>query len=518
MTTKVKNEEHEVRSPEELTALYEVASTVGATLDLRRALYDVLGILAKRADMRRGIITLLAPDKDMVQVEVAYGLSEEAIRRGRYRLGEGIIGRVMESGEPIVVPHISEEPKFLDRTKSRSRDRSKDISFLCIPLKSGKKVIGTLSVDRIFKSQAQLDADLRFLTIIATLIARTAVNLENLNREKERLRRENERLTQALADKYTISNIVGNSNKMKEVFYLIKQVSSSTATVLIRGESGTGKELAATAIYANSPRANAPFIKVNCSALPTSLVESELFGYVRGAFTGAVRDKPGRFELADGGTILLDEIGSIPLESQGKLLRVLQEREVERVGDIKSRKVDVRIIAATNRNLEQAMTEGEFREDLYYRLNVFPIFLPPLRERPTDILLLADHFIEKLAQKHQKDVRRLSTSAIDALASYHWPGNVRELENFIERAVLLSTDGVIHAHHLPPTLQTAEHTATTVSTSLAEAVAKVEKDFIADALKSARGNVAEAARILKSTERIIRYKINRYDIDSHRYR
>ncbi|MBW2061806.1 MAG: sigma 54-interacting transcriptional regulator [Deltaproteobacteria bacterium] len=513
-----KNNEPEATSPEELTTLYEVAKAVSATLDLRQALYDVLDILDRRMDMHHGMVTLISPDEDLVQVEVAHGMSVHAARRGQYKLGEGITGRVVETGEPMVVPHISEEPLFLDKTHVRRQRPDEDTSFLCVPIKSGTKVIGTISADRIFQGETALGADLRFLTIIASLIARIAVNLGTLNREKERLRRENLRLTQALADKYATTNIIGNSNKMREVFHLIEQVSGSTATVLIRGESGTGKELVASAIHYNSPRAKGPFIKVNCSALPSSLMESELFGHVQGAFTGAVKDKPGRFELANQGTLFLDEIGSVPIEVQAKLLRVLQEREIERVGGIKPRKVDVRIITATNRNLEQAMEQGEFREDLYWRLNVFPIFLPPLRERPTDILLLADHFVEHYAQRHQKDVRRLSTPALDALTSYHWPGNVRELENCIERAVLLSTEAVIHAYHLPPSLQTAEASATEISTSLDKAIAKVEKDLITDALKSSQGNMAKAARILQSTERVIRYKVKKYGLSPRRFR
>jgi len=518
MTDNKKGNPAEAATTEELAALYEVARAVGGTLDLRQALYDVLDILARRMDMRRGMVTLLASEGDQVQVEVAHGMSADAAARGRYKFGEGITGRVVETGEPIVVPRISEEPLFLDRTRTRKQDLDHEISFLCVPIKSGTKVIGTISVDRVFKSEAACDADLRFLTIISTLIARAAVNLEALNRERRELEKENQRLTQALTEKYATTSIVGNSNKIKEVFRLIEQVSGATATVLIRGESGTGKELVASAIHYNSPRSRGPFIKVNCAALPGSLIESELFGHVKGAFTGAHKDKPGRFELAGGGTIFLDEIGSIPIEAQVKLLRVLQEREVERVGDIKTRQVDVRVIAATNRDLEQAMGQGEFREDLYYRLNVFPIFLPPLRERPTDILLLADHFVEKYASLHRKDVRRISTPAIDALSSYHWPGNVRELENFIERAVLLSTDGVIHSYHLPPTLQTAEGSATVPSSSLDEAVARVEKDLISDALKSSQGNMARTARLLKTTERIIRYKIKKHGLNPSRFR
>jgi len=505
-------------SPEQMAALYQAALAVGGTLDLRQALSDVLDILADRLGMLRPTVSILAFEADEVQVEVAHGLSAAAMRRGRYRRGEGITGRVLETGRPMVVPRVSEEPLFLDRTGVRGRNYNRDISFICVPIVSENRVIGTLSVDRIFQNEDALEADLRLLTIIATLIARTAVKLEAVNREKELLRQENERLSQALADKFAPSRIVGNSNKMKEVFYLINQVCRSTATVLIRGESGTGKELVATAIHYNSPRAKGPFIQVNCAALPESLVESELFGHVRGSFTGAVKDKPGKFELADGGTIFLDEIGSIPLDAQAKLLRVLQERSLERVGDIKTRAVDVRILAATNRDLESALATGAFREDLYYRLNVFPIFMPPLRERPTDILLLADHFVEKYARIHKKDVRRLSTPAIDALMAYHWPGNVRELENCIERAVLLCNEGVIHSYHLPPTLQTAEESDTTTSGSLDDILAKMEKDLITDALKSTRGNMSQAALALQTTERIIRYKVKKYGLNPKRFR
>ncbi|MEW6262345.1 MAG: sigma 54-interacting transcriptional regulator [Thermodesulfobacteriota bacterium] len=505
-------------SREELTALYEVACAVAGTMDLRQALAEVLEILVKRLGMSRPTVTLLAPEGDEVQVEAAHGLSSEAVRRGRYKRGEGVTGRVLETGEPMIVPNIGADPLFLDRTKSRRQGREKEAAFLCVPIKSDHKVIGTLSADRPGGNQGALEADLRLLTIIATLVARTAVKLEAVKRDQELLRQENERLSLALADKFSTSRIVGNSNKMKEVFHLVNQVSASTATVLIRGESGTGKELVATAIHYNSPRAKAPFVKVNCAALPTSLIESELFGHTRGAFTGAIKDKPGKFELAHGGTIFLDEIGSITLEAQAKLLRVLQERELERLGDVKPRRVDARVLAATNRDLEAAMAQAAFREDLYYRLNVFPIFMPPLRERPTDVLLLADHFVEKYAGQHGKDVRRLSTSAIDALMAYHWPGNVRELENCIERAVLLTTEPTIHAYHLPPTLRLAEHTATTPAASLSDVLEGVEKDLIADALKSARGNMAQAARMLKSTERIIRYKVTKYGLNPRRYR
>jgi len=274
----------------------------------------------------------------------------------------------------------------------------------------------------------------------------------------------------------------------------------------------------ANAIHYNSLRSSQPFVKVNCAALPGNLVEAELFGYERGAFTGANKQKAGKFELANKGTIFLDEIGSLILESQGKLLRVLQEKELERLGSTKVIKVDVRLIAATNIDLAEAVEKGSFREDLFYRLNVYPIYMPPLREREADLLLLADYFLEKYAREYGKDIKRISTPAIDALTRYHWPGNVRELENCIERAVLLCENQVIHSYHLPPTLQTAEDTGTQRVFSLEDAVSRFEKDLLIDALKSSRGNMRRAAKALETTERIFGYKIKKYDINAKQYR
>ncbi|MCI0488995.1 MAG: sigma 54-interacting transcriptional regulator, partial [Blastocatellia bacterium] len=274
----------------------------------------------------------------------------------------------------------------------------------------------------------------------------------------------------------------------------------------------------AHAIHYNSPRAKKPFIKVSCAALPDTLIESELFGYEKGAFTGAQARKKGRFEMAEGGTLFLDEIGDLNLSTQVKLLRVLQEREFERLGGLESIKVNVRLIAATNKDLEKEIAEGAFREDLYYRLNVFTIFVPPLRERKPDLMLLADHFLEKYGLEHGKNIKRISTPAIDMLTSYHWPGNVRELENCIERAALVCEGQVIHGHHLPPTLQTAAESGTITRLSLVTAVESYEKDLILDALKTTRGNLARAAKLLDTTERIMGYKVKKYAIDYRRFR
>jgi len=302
------------------------------------------------------------------------------------------------------------------------------------------------------------------------------------------------------------------------VYDLIARVSKSDATVLIRGESGTGKELVAHAVHYNSPRATKPFIKVNCAALPEGVLESELFGHEKGAFTSALAQRKGRFELAHSGTIFLDEVGDFSPSTQIKMLRVLQEREFERVGGTETIKTNVRIIAATNRDLESLVAQGQFREDLYYRLNVFPIHIPPLRDRRSDILLLADHFVEKYSTVGHKDVRRITTPAIDMLVVYHWPGNVRELENCIERAVLMSDDGVIHGYHLPPTLQTAEASGTVHVGTLEASLDNVERELILDALKSSRGNMAKAARALGITERVMGLRIKKHNVSPRRFR
>ena len=349
-------------------------------------------------------------------------------------------------------------------------------------------------------------------------IAELRQQIALLEAERQRLQDENNGLRLELKERYGFSNMVGTSGPMRQVHEQLAQVARANTTVLLRGESGTGKELLAHAIHYNSGRSKRPLVKVSCAALPHDLIESELFGYERGAFTGAHGTKKGRFEIASGGTLFLDEIGELTPMTQVKLLRVLQEREFERVGGTESIKVDIRLVAASNKDLEKAIARGEFREDLYHRLNVFTIFVPPLRDRKSDVMLLADHFLEKFAREHGKQVRRISTPAIDMLASYHWPGNVRELANVIERAIVVCDGNVIHAHHLPPTLQTAEASGTTQTHTLRETLEAVERDALQDALKSARGNRARAARLLGATERIFNYRVRKYGIDWRRFR
>ncbi len=498
-----------------LTALLEVSQALGSTLDTRAAVEKVLEILDRELGMKRGAIALLEGEGDL-KIQYAYGLSEGERQRGRYKVDEGVTGKVVASGRPIVVPQVSKEPLFLYRTRKRSPD--KEESFICVPIKDRRKTIGALSITYPYKQNRNYEDSVQLLTIVASMIAQSLRLASLVERERAQLQNENASLKRELQQKYDFRNIVGASKEMRDVYEQIAQVAPSSATVLIRGESGTGKELVAHAIHYNSPRSSKPFVKVNCAALPESLIESELFGHEKGAFTGAVTRKRGRFEMAEGGTLFLDEIGDLSPAMQVKLLRVLQEREFERVGGTETIKVNVRLITATNVDLEQAVSEGRFRSDLYYRLNVFSIYLPPLRERKTDILLLADHFLEKYGGQNGKRIKRISTPAIDMLMSYHWPGNVRELENVIERATLVCESNVIHGYHLPPSLQTAEGSGTVTKMSLEQAVSSFEKDLIQDALKTTRGNRARAARLLDTTERILGYKVKKYEIDCRRFR
>lgn len=502
----------------ELELLFSISQILDQSLDIKETVQPVLNAVADGLNMVRGAITLLNRETGEIITEAAYGLTEEQRQRGLYRLGEGVTGKVVESGEPMVIPSVRENPAFLDRTGARRISHAEDVSFICVPIRIGSETAGAFSLDRPAGEEAELQDDVRLLSIICSMVAQAVKTRQAAMEEKRRLMAENNRLKQELQERFRPANIIGNSNSMQAVFDMIAQVSRSEATVLIRGESGTGKELVAHAIHFNSPRSDRPFIKVNCAALPETVIESELFGHEKGAFTGAITTRKGRFELANGGTIFLDEIGDLSPTTQVKLLRVLQEKEFERVGGNQTIRTNVRVIAATNKHLEELIEDNTFRDDLYYRLNVFPIHVPPLCERKSDILLLADHFVEKYSTENHVTIRRISTPAIDLLTNYHWPGNVRELENCIERAVLLSTDEVIHSHHLPPSLQSAESTDTNLHSSLSEALDNLERDLILDALKSTRGNMARAARLLGVTERVMGLRVQKHGIEARHYR
>jgi Nif-specific regulatory protein len=481
------------RDARRLSTLLEVSQALSGTLNLKAALQRVLGTLLRHHSVMRGMITLLRDGE--LHVEAVEGFEDRA-RTIRIKLGEGITGKVVESGKPIVVPRVSREPAFLNLAPRRAEHPKQELSFICVPIVLNRLAVGSLAVDLRFKPERDYDSSVKFVGVVSGMIAQ-ALNVQRMvEEERRRLTDENTHLRQELRERYDFSNIIGTSGPTRQMYEQVAQVAQTNTTVLIRGESGTGKELIAHAIHYNSLRAKKPFVKVSCAALPDTLIESELFGYEKGAFTGANARKKGRFEMAEGGTLFLDEIGDVNLGTQ----------------------VNVRLIAATNKNMEKAIADGTLREDLYYRLNVFTIFVPPLRERKADLLLLADHFLEKFSREHGKVIKRISTPAIDMLMAYHWPGNVREMENALERAVLVCDGAVIHGHHLPPSLQTADSSGTVTRVSLKDAVAGYERDLIMDALKTTRGNRAKAARLLDTTERILNYKVRGYGIDVRRYK
>jgi Nif-specific regulatory protein len=501
-----------------LTCLYEITKVLALSIDLNDCLKKAMAILSGYTNFNNCTVTIVNPRTGQLEIEVAHGLTAEARKRGVYKIGEGITGRVVATGAPIIVPQISKEPLFLNRTRARGTKKKEYVSFLCVPIKHGRNVIGSLSVDCLYKKGEDFEDDIRFLTILSGLIAQTVIRIQAVNKEKEQLMTENIKLKQELSGKYRLDAIITRSSRMQEMLEMTHRVADSNATVLLRGESGTGKTLVAKAIHYNSKRASKPFISVNCSALPETLLESELFGHERGAFTGANSIKKGRFEIAEDGTLFLDEIGELSHAVQVKLLNIVQDREFQRLGSTKVRKCNVRLVAATNKDLEKAVSEGSFREDLYYRLNVFPIYLPPLRDRRTDILLLAEFFLQKYNQENNKKVNRISTSAIDLLIQYHWPGNVRELQNCMERALLICDGDTIKSYHLPPTLQTSETVSSRNPLSLTVAVENFERELIVDALKQFSGNQTKAAEYLDSSLRIINYKIHNYGIDPKKFK
>ena len=496
----------------EVELLSDISKALAESLDLEETLMSILKSFDTHLKLRRGTITLLDPDTETINVRLAHGLSKKSQSMASYKVGEGITGLVVQSGKEIIVPDISKDPRFLHKTGSRKQEKGKQIAFFCVPIKLEGKTIGALSVDKKADPKNDFDANVRLLNVIATMVAQ-AVKLNKLvNSNHRQLSEENARLRRELKNHFNIHNMVGTSNAMKEVYRLIEQVSNSNATVLLRGESGTGKDLVAHAIHYNSLRADKPFVKVNCTALPDTLLESELFGHEKGAFTGASERKLGRFERAHGGTLFLDEIGDFSMNLQVKLLRVIQFKEFERVGGLETIKTNVRIVVATHRNLEEQIKEGLFREDLYYRINVFPIYMPPLRDRKDDIMLLADYFLEKTAAENNKDISRISTPAIEMLTRYHWPGNIRELENCIERAVLLCNEDVIRSEHLPPSLQMIKKDESVAKRSLNEIIENKERELIVDALKKFDGQQRKTARELAISERVLGYKIKKYNI------
>ena len=503
--------EIEERLASEMAVLREIASAVARERDVRKLLENVLGILERSMGMLRGTFTLLEGDELRI-VASTRALNAEERALGRYHVGEGITGLVAKTGKAEVVCDVRKDRRFLNRTQSRGPDEA--LSFVCVPLIHRGQIIGTLAADRAMSGQTgALAHDVELLEIIANLVAEAAFVCREEDREKEALVNENRRLRGMISEE-TPGRIIGSCPAMRAVYEQIRQVAPSGATVLIRGESGTGKELVAQAIQSLSPRKDKPFVVLNCAALPEALVESELFGHEKGAFTDARERRIGRAEAANGGTLFLDEIGDLSIPVQVKLLRFLQERTFSRVGSNEMLQSDVRFIAATSRNLEDLMAKKLFREDLYYRLSVFPIALPRLAERADDIVLLAQHFLTKMSVKYEKMVSQISVPALNALKAYSWPGNVRELENCIERAVLTTRDDCIHSYNLPATVQAEEFSEDPFgggnpALTLDEQIAAFERRILEDALNRHGGNHSAAARELGLSPRMMSYRLAR---------
>lgn len=497
----------------ELRVLYEISRVIGEALNLPQTLARVLAIISETLAMKRATVTLRDGKSNGLAIFASHGLSKEEMKRGVYGQGEGITGRIFETAKPFYVPDVSREPLFLNKTQSRDLDKGK-VAFVGVPILLQGEPIGVFSVDRLFNEEVSATEDIRFLSIVAQLIGQFVRLNRKVEEREELLRRQNRQLKHEISDRYNDFFIVGRSPAMRALQGMLKKVAPAKASVLLLGESGTGKTLVARIIHEMSARADGPFVKINCAALPENLLESELFGHAKGAFTGATEEKPGRFEEADGGTVFLDEIAETPISLQAKLLRFLQDKEFERLGSPKTRKVNVRIIAATNQNLPALVEGKEFRQDLYYRLNVFPLHLPPLRERVEDILLLISHFLEKNAEEYNRRLK-VDGSAQKVLLEYPWPGNVRELENIIERLCIMVEQDTISQSDLPGFLMAgnAVRRAEDEEDRSGSKLDDLEKAELWEALSRNRWVQSRAAQDLGITLRKLGYRLKKYGLE-----
>jgi Nif-specific regulatory protein len=502
--------------------IYRVSQVLSRSLDYRQTLREVLDVLAG-AGLSRGLVSVVDPDSGDLTVTAVHGLDAAAFMPVRYQTGEGVLGLVLEDGKTIVVDNVGRDQRFLNRLGIYDPA----LPFIAAPIAAGGRQLGVLAVQPDLPGDGMLKEHARFVEMIANLIGQSVRLALDVEQEKKSLAEERDSLRRKVRGRFGFDNIVGRSAVMRRVFDQVRMVAKWNTTVLIRGETGTGKELIANAIHYNSPRASGPYVRLNCATLPENLLESELFGHEKGAFTGAVGARKGRFETADGGTLFLDEIGEISPAFQAKLLRVLQEGEFERVGGSRTIKVDVRVIAATHRDLEAAVDAGDFREDIYYRLNVMPIVLPSLRERSEDIPDLARYLIGRIGEQQGRNLS-LQEAAVRRLTQYAWPGNVRELENCLERAAVMSETGVIEAdlirldrfrQAVAPAGRGVPEPAAAPTVVLSEQHdtgdldEMSERDRVISALQQSGWVQAKAARILGMTPRQIAYRIQTLNIE-----
>jgi len=494
----------------ELTIINEVAKILSKGFEFTKSLEELLKVLYSFWDVRYSYVALYSPEIRALKIVKAFGLTEEEVERGIFRRGEGVVGKVYKDGVPIFLSDIRVNA-YLNKTGLRERLQGGE-SFVAVPIRLGGEPLGVLAVFKDFGEES-VERGVELLMIVGTMIGMLYKLDEKMNQERQEWEEERRLLTKALSERYNVEGIVGKSLAIRKLLDLIERVAQTDVNVLITGESGTGKSLVAKAIHFMSKRKEKPFITINCSAIPETLLEAELFGYEKGSFTGAYTSKKGKFELANGGTIFLDEIGDMPLALQPKILRVIQDKEIERLGSEKTIKVDVRIISATNKDLRELVSQGQFREDLYYRLNVLPIHIPPLRERKEDIPILVDHFLEVFNQRYNKKVR-FHTKVIEIFMEYPWYGNVRELENAVERLVILR-DGLIRESDLPPYFFTRLDTSE--PRNIPQVIESTEREEILKALEKTGYVKSRAARLLGYTLRQLDYRIRKYKIEIKRY-
>jgi len=496
----------------ELATLFRVSQVLSRPCPLWETLDQVLRILHEYGELHRGVVSLVDPDSGALLVSAIHDQPKPPTGEPvRYLPGEGVLGMVLERGERLVLPRLADEPRFLDRLRLYDRE----LPLIGVPIRAGSGQYSGVLAAQPPRRDEWLPERARFLEMVANLIARSVRAAQAMERERGALTAERDSLRRTVRGQHGFDSMVGHSQPMQQVFEQVRQVAKWNTTVLVRGESGTGKELIACAIHYNSPRAGGPLLKLNCAALPDNLLESELFGHEKGAFTGAINQRKGRFEQAHGGTLFLDEVGELTASAQVKLLRVLQDQEFERVGGVQTLKVDVRLVAATNRDLARMVKDGTFRADLYYRLNVFPIRLPSLRERPTDIPLLAQHFLDKFAKKMGKTVRDLSPRSYEQLLGYPWPGNIRELQNVIERATILARGSLLEIGSALE-LRLDDQEATEVSEpELFGSLEAMERDYILKVLERTRWVIEGeqgAAAILDLNPSTLRSRMQKLNI------
>jgi Nif-specific regulatory protein len=498
--------------------LFEMGRAMSEENDLSLALEVLLDYMRSDMTVERAMINLHHRETGRIFIHKCMGLTLEEQAKGVYFPGEGITGQVVELAKPIIVQRIGDEPAFLNRTGSLSVTEDQEHSFLCVPIMLGKKVLGSISAVRFYDNEGLLHKHVNTLEVVAYMLAQAIELYLVENVDKVIWEQRHRELMAELRPRFKPSSIIGSSKAMMEVFALLHKVAQTKVTVLLLGESGVGKEMIADVIHSDGPSSSGPMVKFNCAALPESILESELFGHEKGSFTGATQLRKGRFEEADGGTIFFDEVGELSLGVQAKLLRVLQERAFERVGGNKTVTVDIRIVAATNKNLAEMVANGTFRQDLYFRLNVFPLMIPPLRDRGSDIVTLAEHFVSRYAKENGKQINRITTPALNMIMSYHWPGNVRELENVIHRAVILTEDDAIHGYNLPMSLQSPVFSGADIKNGLEAKLAAVEYEMLAEALRLHQGNASKAAKELGLTRRTMGLRMKKYNLSYKEFR